>query len=334
MTFSPQVHEEAARSRLMVAVTFHFIEARLTFLAEVLSFLKVFEVQHLEVVIVTNTTNEMELVRLKDMISYSQVDGTIVKVSNLEHPYHLTWAHKYLVSEFAAKNQTSNTHFIYLEDDERLTFSNFLYFLRARGELKDYGLLPGFCRVEMKSISNILVSLDNVKRNNLSRRFFVRTSYRRAYVNLDNPFCGCFMLDQELAREYVRTPSFDRIASAQSIQWEVRERAAAGLTFENVPIGFWARTVVPFCISTLIVEAECVFRHLPNNYADDCGSRFGKIPLTDLLAGKMTGVLEAERISIRKVARVVLLMKALITIRKRSFGRNSLRRLVGRIKGI
>jgi hypothetical protein len=58
-----------------------------------------------------------------------------------------------------------------------------------------------------------------------------------------------------------------------------------GLTFEAQPAPFTYRAVVPVSRATRIAPSCAWLAHLPNNYADNADSSFGKIAMTDLFAG-------------------------------------------------
>jgi hypothetical protein len=66
--------------------------------------------------------------------------------------------------------------------------------------------------------------------------------------------------------------------------WEVRERAAAGMIWFKKKKH---RTVIPVDEHNGIPYSACV-PHLPNNYANNPESPFGKIPLEELLPRKIT----------------------------------------------
>lgn len=106
-----------------------------------------------------------------------------------------------------------------------------------------------------------------------------------AFLGVDNPYCGAFILDRELAREYVASRSFDPHRSCEVTGIGVRERAAMGLTFESPPAPFTHRVVVPVSIATRIVPHYAWLAHLPNNYVTDADTLFGKIAMRDLFAG-------------------------------------------------
>ena len=122
---------------------------------------------------------------------------------------------------------------MYLEDDIRLSFVNFCYFLEYREVLRDTGLLPSFVRVEYCQALNGFVSSDNETPVDVSTR--PRIDHGDiVLVNPPLPYTACYILDTTLAREFLRTRSFNRERSRAVTDMFVRERAAMGLCFENV----------------------------------------------------------------------------------------------------
>src|SRR5579862_2977077 len=118
------------RARILCAITFHFLPQRLGFLSEVLRSLAEFDVAAIDVSIITNTTDSTDTNLLKRLCaeSFPGHRAEIRSFGNLTHPYELTWCHKSLIAEQFLDQRYSYTHFLYLEDDIRLSFSNFCYF--------------------------------------------------------------------------------------------------------------------------------------------------------------------------------------------------------------
>ena len=275
---------EPHQTRILAAITFHFIEARIGYLAEVASTLAAFPVAAMEIVVFTNTDDPSERSVMSSALSSIGFAAKVVTIKDLAHPFDLTWAHKELIKTRFVGEPEAFSHFIYLEDDTRLSFANFYYFIETRQALRVQGLIPGFARTEWREASRCFVNTDNVKPVVLGGRVHVCCGLF-SYVALDNPYCASLILDQQLALEYVCSRSFDRLLSHEVCGWGIRERAAMGLTFEAVPASFAARTVVPVDPQAQIIPPYACLAHLPNNYANDASSEFGKIPMSELLSG-------------------------------------------------
>jgi len=284
---NPLASERARAARILCAITFHFVGARIGFLAEVLRSLSEFPVAAMDVAIVTNTFRDEDLAPLRRLCAeiFSGKNATVRSYGDLAHPFNLAWCHKDIIaSEFASGNNGRYTHFIYLEDDIRLSFANFCYFTEFREALRGFGLLPSFVRVEWSATLGGFVASDAFWPVYVPVQASVLLG-DTVMVNMPNPYNPCFILDVELAEEYVRSRSFDREASTEVCSWGVRERAAMGLCLENVPPPFQSRYAVPVSTQTDMVPSVARISHLPNNYADDPRMPLGKIRIDSLFKG-------------------------------------------------
>ena len=282
----PQIIERACAARILCAITFHFDAARLAFLAEVLRSLSQFPVASMDVAIVTNTSRN-DKVGLLHRLSKEILSGRaqVRSYENLSHPYELTWCHKQILgNEFIATNDGRYSHFVYIEDDIRLSFANFCYFIEFRRHLQRYRLLPAFVRMEYSAALSGFVASDAFWPIYVPVQAHIRLG-DTIMVNMPNPYNPCFILDVELADEYVRSGSFDHEASARFCRWGVRERAAMGLCLENVPAPFATRYVVPVSTQTDMVLPVARISHLPNNYANDPRMPLGKVRIDELFNG-------------------------------------------------
>jgi hypothetical protein len=275
---------DARDARILVAITVHFNAARLEYLAEVLRSLAEFPVAAMHVVLITNTVAEAELgvlQRLCDEVLVGK-SASLHRYEYLAHPFYLTWRHReFVATEFGDGSERKYTHFIYLEDDIRLSFMNFCYFVTYREVLRDAGLLPSFLRVEFNKTLNGYVNSDTkvpVDLNEQPRE----DRGEMLLANMPFPYTACYVLDADLAREFLGTSSFGRERSRAMTEWDVRERAAMGLCYENIPNSFQCRYVVPI-VKASGMALNCAWvSHLPNNYANDANSAFGKVRMDSL----------------------------------------------------
>jgi hypothetical protein len=284
---NPEASERARGARILCATTFHFSDAHLGFLAAVLRSLSEFPVADITVVIVTNTFSEEDLARLRRLCSETPAgkSASIRSFGDLAHPFDLTWCHKAIISEeFAGGNLGGYTHFIYLEDDIEFSFTNFCYFVEYREFLRSSGLLPAFVRVEYSADLDGFVASDAFWPVYVPVQSHLRLG-DTVLVNMPNPYNPFFILDVELAAEYVRSCSFDRERSRAMCSWGVRERAAMGLCLENVPPPFQTRYVVPVSRRTAMIPAFARVRHLPDNYANDPRSPLGRVRIDEMFTG-------------------------------------------------
>jgi hypothetical protein len=293
---SPYIQEKefysvALSSNTLVAITFHYDESRLCYLEKVLQSLGTFP--KADIVIFTNTPQHRKQTLIHRSIKKALPSGvgggsvSIKRVGRLNHPFELTWCHKGMINDDFLNSRKGYTHFIYLEDDIGLDFNNFCYFVHFREILKPDGLIPAFLRVEINSKGQI-VATDNY--NSLDISNSPKIFYENLlFLNALNPYMACFILDRELAEEYVKSCSFHKEKSLEACPWDIRERAAIGLCFENIPSPFSSRFVIPLLRPSLLENQRrlscpdySLIYHLPNNKANDPETEFGKLPIEDL----------------------------------------------------
>jgi len=274
---SLSLHTVAACSAsLLVCITFHYVAERLTYLLDVVRALADFPVR-LDAVILTNTADPSERSSISDLLAPLLIDGKSLEVLScpgLAHPYDLAWSHKGLITERFLSRGSRHTHFIYLEDDTRFT--------TYREKLRAKGVIPSFVRVETNLADKKLYATDHLAPfTPEATPSVVVDGYR--FCGVEYPYCGLYVLDLELAQEYVKSRSFQPESSvAMASEWPVRERAAMGLCWENPPDGFRTRYVIPVELKTGMLSSACWVSHLPNNYANDETTPYGKIAMNRL----------------------------------------------------
>ena len=268
--FLEETIDSVQNSNVLVAISAYYVPERLKYLEEVLTSLSTFP--KVEIIILTNTFKEEELKAIQNTCDNALCNktteiSTSIRSYDVRDPYghFLTWKHKPIISsEFIGSDYT---HFIYLEDDIEFDFSNFCYFVEYRKSFRNIGLLPSFLRIEYHNKFCDFVNTDNLTRIDIRKNPHIDTD-NYWFVNPTNPYDACFVLDQELAAEYVYTRSFDPDQSWSVMNWGTRERAAMGLCFEHVPSGFFSRYVVAVSKNTCSAPLCACVRHLPNNYAN------------------------------------------------------------------
>lgn len=246
-----------------------------------------YPVAAMDVIIITNTLQKDELGLLNRLCreTLSNKGGEVRSFGDLTDGWDLTWCHKPIIArEFIQENHGRYTHFIYLENDIRLSFLNFCYFVEYREALRGFGLLPSFVRVEYSK------SLGGFTGSDVFWPVYVPVQSHMVLgdmvlANMPNPYNPLFILDLELAAEYVQSPSFDRQASATVCRWGVAERAAMGLCLENVPAPFQSRYVIPISRKLDAAPPFALVWHMPNNYADNPRSALGKVRIDRMFVG-------------------------------------------------
>lgn len=177
-------------------------------------------------------------------------------------------------------NKKKISHFLYIEDDINLTEDNIKYWLNGRKKLKKYGLIPSFLRYEINAKNNEKYSVDVLKKlwfHNLPK---IKISKKYYFLNLPQPYQGLYLLDRILLKEHLNGLSShpDNVKHL----WNIRERAAQGVTFSNVPSKFNSRNLVGYDSLNKKIDSDCLVYHLPNNYIKK-NDIFSRIKIKDLI---------------------------------------------------
>ena len=272
--------------RILVDVTFHYNESRLQYLFQVVRAFSEYPIETTDIVIVTNVDDQSKLQKILSVCAPlverhptrrdSNKTLSIESFPNLPDPWHLPWCHKGLIADRFLNAEMGYTHYIHVEDDILLSFDNFCYFVRYRDLLRGQRLIPSFFRVEFNSKDNRLYLADQIGVSDFPSRKAINLD-GFSFVNPDYPHNAMFILDQDLAMEYVQTSSFDRERSRElRPQWGLCERASMGLCFERPPEGFSYRYVIPVNPDTLKTPNWSWVYHIPNNYVTNLRQPLGK----------------------------------------------------------
>lgn len=261
---------ELKARKMEIAVTFHFNENRLPYLQETARYFS----QLADQVAVSIFTNEN---RARDPILNALKPSEYsldVKVCNsLSHPFLLTFEHlKHFKEKFL---DDSITHFLYLEDDICIRPHNINYWMEGRLVLQSYNLFPSFFRYETREDAE-KYSTDCPKKLILLNLPFVKISEDYRFVNIPYPYQGMYLLDRELMSEHLEF----RRSGRKLCDWDIREQATQGVTFYNVPHGYTSRNLLG--VKNGRIDEAALVHHLPNNYANNPKSQFGKIRICDL----------------------------------------------------
>jgi hypothetical protein len=124
----------------------------------------------------------------------------------------------------------------------------------------------------------VKVSTDVTARVRFSLIPKVKMSSQYYYVNLPEPYQGMYLLDRVLAGGHLFGPS----SSPDFGHWPIREKAAQGITFHEVPTGCFSRNFLGVDMSSKTIDSGALLHHLPNNYADAPETKFGKIPVEEI----------------------------------------------------
>ena len=269
-----------------MTIPLHFRTSRLVYFAEMIRTLADFPVEALTMMIMTNAVEDRELSVLKSLVAPYNTGGKsflVRSVPDTPWSYDLCWAHRDVVANLFNVQRSEYTHFIYHEDDIRFSFQNFCYFLYGREYLRSSGLIPSFVRVEFNSEKLAFFSTDQWEQMDLKDRPIIDDE-QMAFVPIDSVYNALYVLDHELAFEFVNSKSFDRERSKEISSWGIPERASLGLCVENIPPGYLSRYVVPVS-KTNRCPATCSWTyHLPNTFTNNQSpdNPFGKLPIGGL----------------------------------------------------
>lgn len=263
--------------KLAIAVTFHYAENRFEYLAQIASKFGLLA-KEVEVAVITNATDELRHDNIRAVLSNGSFNIRVLSPTLMGHPYLLAWSHLDVFRRLIQEDQ-SISHFMYLEDDILVTRANLEYWLQGRDFLRQFGLIPSFLRYELKQNDGNPYSTDITKKAKFWKLPRVRVTDTYFYVNLRQPYQGMYLLDRELMNEHLSGPS----SSPDFGPWGIREKAAQGLTYANVPKGCRSRNFVGFDIERGSVDSRCLIHHTPNNYADNSDIEFGKLLVSEII---------------------------------------------------
>jgi hypothetical protein len=195
--------------------------------------------------------------------------------------YYLTWGHVPLLRRAARTNRFS--HLVYLEDDMRFTGEHLAYWLRYRRPLAEAGLLPGFVRFEFRDGDRYLADALRPVDPALRRRTVCVTGEPAHVVNLENPYQALYVLDRELFEPHFRFSRGRSPLRSRLSEWEIRERAASGPIFDDVPDGLVSRNMVPVRLDgeRQRLDPNCLVEHMGATYSTSTGP-FGVLRVDEL----------------------------------------------------
>jgi hypothetical protein len=201
------------------------------------------------------------------------------------HGFYLTWAHVPIFRRAARSGRFS--HLVYLEDDMRFGGEHLRYWQAYRKPLAELGLLPGFVRYEWHNGERFLVDALRPIEPGLRRRVAHVGGRPTHVVNLETPYQALYILDRDLFETHFRFSRGRSPMRSRASDWAVRERAASGPIFDDVPKGFVSRNVVPVRVDgdRQQVDASCLVEHMAPTHSSSA-SPYGVLRLDELFAAR------------------------------------------------
>lgn len=188
-----------------------------------------------------------------------------------EHPYRLTWKCRDLMHEQVSSK--AYDAFMYVEDDIMVPKLALDYWL-AHKHIASESYNIGFFRIEY-TVQNQEVLTDIIGKLPMDT---VHIGSRPYVINRLNPYCGFWIYDQETMLKWTGSPLWH----PQHIHgYGVREQSAIGLHGSNTQ--WFTATVLPLTADQRSIESDCKVYHLPNNYALNPSTFFGKVPFDQCL---------------------------------------------------
>ncbi|MEP5936795.1 MAG: hypothetical protein ABJ239_00555 [Erythrobacter sp.] len=269
-----------------ISIAAHYVPERVQFLALSLDAINSWLCCDVRITIVTNDLALAEDAALTCSLAKLAKAGRTVtfdQTKDLDHPWHLTWWHKQHLREWSAQ-ANRNDLFCYIEDDIAISADAIAYFIKHLDSAKAQGLIPGFLRYENSS-ENTQISTDFLSHQPVGKGNLMHLA-GTPFVPLEYPYWAGFVLDKELAVEYLQSP-WSNIESAdkqpKSIGHSCRVQSAWALTYHNVPPTMPSRMAVPVD-DDLRPLKECLVWHTSNNYSESRTHGFGTIPIDLIFA--------------------------------------------------
>ncbi|WP_216905036.1 hypothetical protein [Synechococcus sp. CCY 9618] len=261
--------------KLVICITFYYVLERPCFLTDLINGIAGVANQ-ITLIIITNLDDSSLLEHLVGPLP-ENFTISYLHPSGIGHPFLLTWTHREILEEVA--NKRDGSYFLYCEDDILVTLENVLYWLESRDALNSCGFYPSFLRVEYDLRRGAWVSTDCPQGVSMKHQPILFLDNGDIYVNASNPYQGMYLLDPDLIQEMVSSPAM----SPDFGFWNIREKAAQGLTFVNIPHGFHSRNLLRVEPIEMSIDRRSWLHHLSNNYALNDNTAFGSQPMDTFL---------------------------------------------------
>lgn len=240
-----------------------------------------------EIYILTNSISTNQAEKIKKGISEKV---KIIIIDEIVHNRLLPWYHLNLMKKLY--NNEEITHFLYLEDDIMINKFNLNYWINSRKILKKFNLIPAFTRTEINENDNELYAVDFTKENDIKKLPKIKVNRNYEFINHKFPYQGMYLYDRELMQEHLQGPTsnpdcghgaFDiNFLDQRMINLDLMAKANIGLTYINIPSGYFNRMVTLYNNEKKEIDVNCRIKHLSNKYTN-LDSLHGNIKLKNAI---------------------------------------------------
>lgn len=272
--------------KLAAIIAFFYNEKKLSILFKVCESLVEISDKS-EIYILTNSISSYQAEKIKKGISKKV---KIIIIDEIVHNRLLPWYHLNLMKKLY--NNEEITHFLYLEDDIMINKLNLNYWINSRKILKKFNLIPAFTRTEINENDNELYAVDFTKENDIKKLPKIKVNRNYEFINHKFPYQGMYLYDRELMQEHLQGPSsnpdcghgaFDtNFLDQRMINLDLMAKANIGLTYINIPSGYFNRMVTLYNNKKKEIDVNCRIKHLSNKYTN-LDSLHGNIKLKNAI---------------------------------------------------
>lgn len=256
-----------SESDLLIHIAFHYDKNRFTYLYDVLKEVGSYDFENIDVFIDTNNNRLISDISKWDFPGISRLE--VLLHDELEHPFLLTWAHRKNIESL--RNQYD--YFMYLEDDIAVSFNSLQKWRDDSIFLDDYGKIRGFIRIEVNS-RNEIVSTDYVRPIRCNEIIVING---KRFIKPKNPYQGFWFYSKKQLGEFYSSKCWTN----GNCDWEVRERASAGMIWKGEKHPNSHSLIVP--VRDLNIPDYVYVKHLPNNYALNKKEKHGSLKINKII---------------------------------------------------
>ena len=195
----------------------------------------------------------------------------------------LTWVHLDIFRREFFKNKKIS-HFLYIEDDIKISKENIMYWSKYKKTLNKFKLLPSFVRYEIQKKTKKKFSVDVREKSyfHLIPKIKIKKNY--FFINLPYSYQAMYLMDRNLMKVHLNSISSNPDFSSNI--WNIRERASQGVSFLNIPKKFKSRNVVGFNLDNNEIDQNALIHHIPNTYINKKDKFLSRILIKDLIYSK------------------------------------------------